>query len=108
MVCGLVNYVELLGKNIPCKSSILLYFHRLGESCYFIIEIRILHLHVLLQSWAQKKSLGLAGLYLRIPKIFKQPKFIMIKFLCSRYSSAVISLRSLRVVLYFLFLLVKE
>ena len=36
-----VSDVELLGKNIPCKSSILLYFHRLGESCYFIIEIRI-------------------------------------------------------------------
>lgn len=34
-----VTDIELLGKNIPCKSSILFYFHMLGESCYFIIEI---------------------------------------------------------------------
>lgn len=36
-----VSDVQLLGKNIPCKSLILLYFYRLDESGSFIIEIRI-------------------------------------------------------------------
>ena len=36
-----VSDVKLLGKNVPCKSSVLLYFHRLGEFCYLITEIRI-------------------------------------------------------------------
>lgn len=36
-----VSDIELLGKSVSCKSLILLYFHRLCESGYFIIEIRI-------------------------------------------------------------------
>ena len=59
-----ISDVELLGKNIPCKSSILLYFHRLGESCYFIIEIRIPAVCLCYNSLGlekKKKSVGLAS-----------------------------------------------
>lgn len=58
-----VNDVQLLGKNIPCKFLILLYFHKLGESGYFIIEIRILAVCMYYDSpGLEKKSVGLTSI----------------------------------------------
>ena len=77
-----VSDVRLLGENIPCKSLMLLYFHRLGEFCYFIIEIRISAVFIYITAVLSWKIICCSSQYLRMPKVFKLQKFSIIKFLC--------------------------
>lgn len=91
-----VSDVEFLGKNIPCKSLIELLFSQVRWILLLYSRNKnYCCLYELQQSWVGKDLLVWLVLKLRMPKIFKQQKFTVIKFLHPWYSS-IITLRLLQ------------